>query len=174
MAFRRGGHVGQRVAKKIDFKQWANIPAVGLSISTSGTNIGGSLVFLVPATILRFRGRLQMQFDATQQAGDEMVLTFGLGVISSDAFDAGGGSVPDPAGEPEYPWLWWGAFHLHSELTLGQNQWGTNNQVVDVDSKAMRKIKPGQSLAWVVQSVAITGAPETLIDFLQARVLIGT
>ncbi len=163
-----------RPGKKIDFKEWVGIPAVSTVLTTATTIQGGSIAFAIPATILRARGAVQCALDDSKQVGDEIRLTFGLGVVSSDAFAAGAGSMPDPNAEVEYPWLWWNTMFLRAEGTGAQEAWGSSVVRLDVDTKAMRKVKPGQSLVWVAQSTTVVGAPVTNIDFLTGRVLIGT
>ncbi len=165
----------RRVGRKIDFKQWESIPRV-LNESASDTIVsGGSIGFLIPATILRCRGRVWAQFDATMQVGDRMDLTFALGIISTDAFTLGATAFPDPAGEPEYPWLWWDQITLNSELTAGHTGgFGPEAQMLEIDTKAMRKVKPGESLFFCWQQSGASGAPVTIVNQSLIRVLIGT
>ncbi len=114
-------------------------------------------------------------FDETQQLNDEMILTWGLGFVSTDAFASGVGAMPDPAGEVDYPWLWWGQMHLLSlEANTQPGAWGITAQRLEVDTKAMRKFKPGQSLAWILQIGGSVGAPSVELNFGLTRVLIGT
>jgi len=171
---RRMSNRFRRSAKTIDFKQWVAIPSLRQEFSSDNTFLGGSLAFNTPATILRMRGYVSAYFDETMQAGDLMKVGFGLGIVSSDAFAAGTGSVPDPSSEPEYPWLWWGTIQLEAFIAAGQQVWGTSAMRLEVDSKAMRKIKPGESLTWVAQGSGGAGSPVTVIDLGQTRVLIGT
>ncbi len=166
MARRRGS------GRVIDFKAWGLIPLLSADVSTDGTTQGASLVFTSPGTILRVRGYVQAHFDLTVQVGDEMKITFGLGIVSTDAFDAG--AVPDLGSEADYPWLWWGEIFLRSELAAGPSAWGISAQRVEVDSKAMRRFKPGQNLAWQAQTTGATGAPVMSITFGRTRVLVGT
>ncbi len=168
-----------RPGKKIDFKQWSSIPGLILSSAAGGLLQGGSLAFLAPATILRCRGYVQAMFDETAQPGDQAVLTYGLGIVSSDAFAAGAASMPDPAGEPEYPWLWWGEIFLESRWATGAGNpqpagWGPDRMRLDVDTKAMRKVKPGESLMWAIEVVSVAGGPQIEHRIGQTRVLIGT
>ncbi len=101
-----------------------------------------------------------------------MRLIFGLGIISFSAFAAAG--TPDPGTDDDYPWLWWGEHRLESFEAAAQSAYGYTVAMTVVDTKAMRKVKPGESLFWVCQSASAAGAPVTLIDFGQTRVLIGT
>ena len=169
----RGRVVGRaRVGKKIDFKSWSFIPAVDLASAAAQTIAGSFLQFAIPATILRMRGEVLFLFDSAPEAAS-ITIAMGIGVVSTDAANAGVGSLPDPAGEPDYPWLYWKSISLLSQ-TAGtaaeQNPIGQAFRL-EVDSKAMRKIKPGQSLVVIYQTTTAVA-----VDILQAhtRVLIGT
>ena len=165
-----------RPGRKIDHKSWAAAPGLILESAVDGTNISGGLSFTIPATLLRFRGYVSAMFDETAQAGDLMVLTYGVCIISTDAFNVGATAVPDPADEPEFPWIWWGEMRLNSfgVLTDTRTGWGPAAQRIEVDSKAMRKIKPGETVTTVIQRSNTAGAPVTLVDIGQLRMLIGT
>ena len=173
MAFRRGGG-SRRFSKTIDFKQWTSIPTVRSTLTADSTLLGGSLAFAVPATILRVRGYVSGQFDSTKQVGDRIDLTWGFAVLSTDAVSAGPTVLPDPGDEPNYPWLWWMDMDLESHIAAGEEAWGTTAQRYEVDSKAMRKVKPGESLVGLVQARGAAGAPVTIVHFGETRVLIGT
>jgi len=165
------GHRG----RTIDYKGWLGIAALDApSITTATTSKGASLAFTAPATILRCRGYVQANFDATQQIADTMGIAFGLGIVSSDAVAAGAGSLPDPFGDADYPWLWWQSMFLRSEIAAGVHAWGLSAQRIDVDTKAMRRVKPGQSLVMVFETATVVGAPVTAITVGFMRVLIGT
>ena len=162
--------------RKIDFKNWEAMPSIDLSLTADGTSLGGGLGFLQPATVLRTRGTLVISPSAAVVALDSVKITVGIGVVSSDAFAAGAGSIPDPDDEPEFPWLFWrsdGFFYAESSFSNGVAS-RTGAMRYDVDSKAMRKMKPGEALAWVVQYVDIVGAPPMKVKIATTRVLIGT
>ena len=170
MAFRRA--VVARPGKKIDFKSWTDLLGISLSTAAASTILGTSLAFGSPATILRMRGQILLNFDAAADNSRQNV-GIGIGIISSDAFAAGAGSVPDPLSETDYPWLWWSTIPLVNDLQIA----GESLQLavvarVEVDSKAMRKVKPGQSLAVIYQTSAAVSA--TNIQQANIRVLIGT
>ena len=161
-------------ARTIDYKQWTSLLSLVRDESTTSTFQGAAINFLEPATILRMRGFVSAAFDETMQVGDEFMVTFGLGIISSDAFAAGAASIPDPASEPEYPWLWWGAMFLQANVAAAQEVWGQTAMRLEVDSKAMRRVKPRESLTWIVQTAGAAGAPVVHLTFGQTRVFIGT
>ncbi len=158
----------------IDFKAWLALGAGSASVSTNATQGGTKLDFASPGTILRIRGSVYASLDATQQVGDEMTVTWAVGMVSTDAAAVGATALPDPADEPEYPWLWWYQMNLFSSLAAGVNAWGTSAQLKEIDTKAMRRFKPGQSLVLFSQTTAATGAPVTRIRQNSTRVLIGT
>jgi len=163
-----------RGGRTIDYKAWLAVPALQTDVSGTSTTLSGALNFAAPATVLRCRGFVQASMDETKQAGDILEIVWALGIISTDAFTAGAGSVPDPGSEPEYPWLWWGGMHLEAFVAVGIEQWGSTSQRLEVDTKAMRRIKPGTSLVYMAQVTSATGAPVTSLEFGPTRVLIGT
>ncbi len=161
--------------KKIDFKQWDAAPGSLFQIQADATTLGGGLSFSIPATILRFRGYVSAFFDATGlSVGDRMCVAVGVAIVSTDAFTLGATAMPDPAGEPDYPWIWWKEFCLHSEQTAAHSAYGIGAQRYELDSKAMRKIKPGETVTTIVQSTFTAGAPGVEFDLGQLRMLIGT
>ena len=166
--------MGQRPGRTIDYKEWRGIPSLEVASSAAATKQGTSLPFTAPGTILRVRQLIQASFDSTVQDGDTMSTVFGLGVVSTDAFAAGAASMPDPAAEAEYPWLWYGEIMLRQIGTSDVAAWGINAMRLDVDTRAMRRMKPGQSLAWVMQHQVVAGAPIVNVYFGQGRALVGT
>ena len=165
----------RRPGRTIDYKSWAAIPGLVDEILASETGSAGGLAFTEPATILRCRGYVKAMFDESMQVGDIIILAFALAIVSTDAFGvASGGGLPDPIAEPEYSWLWWGEIRLDAFTAAGENAWGTSAQLLEVDTKAMRKIKPRETLTMVFEVGTIAGAPVTYIDIGQTRVLIGT
>ena len=163
-----------RPGRRIDFKQWSSSPGLVLSTAGNSTFLSGSLGFTFPATLLRFRSSVTVAFDETKQIADQAIITFGLAILSTDAVVSGSGSVPDPGTETEYPWIWWKEFFLQSFIAAAAEEWGSTNRSAEVDSKAMRKIKPGESLVMVGEVSNSSGAPVIDLHIGQVRVLIGT
>ncbi len=166
--------VATRPGKTLDMKQWDFLPSVNQVTAIATVISGSGLAFAIPATILRVRGYVTAAFDETKQVGDTMRIIFGLGIVSSDAFTLGATALPNPGGQAEYPWLWWGGGNLEAFVAAGEEAFGTTAFRLEVDSKAMRKVKPGQTLAWIVETAGVAGAPVTSINFGQTRVLFGT
>jgi hypothetical protein len=155
-------------------KSWVGLPRSITSLSTNATFLGGVLDFIGPGTLLRFRcNDILMTFNATQQVDDDINLTLGLGIVSTDAAALGATAMPDPLGEPDYPWVWWGNYTLRSQLSSGVNGLGSSVIRIEADSKAMRRVKPQQSLVWIIEASGASGAPVTVVDIGETRVLLG-
>ena len=166
--------VTRRPGRTIDFKQWAVAPSGLNALSGDQTFFIGSLAFSFPATILRVRGFVWAAMDQTKQLGDLAEVTWGLAVLSTDAVTAGVGSVPDPAGDADFPWMWWGSMQLDSFVSAAEEVWGTTAQRQEVDTKAMRKIKPNESVLMIGQIGGSVGAPVIDVAIGKMRMLIGT
>ena len=162
-----------RFQKTIDFKQWAAIPAWTDTITADETDLVSFLSFAAPFTILRCRGDLILSFDETKQIGDTARVGFGLAVLSTDAVTLGPTAVPDPLGEPEFPWLYWEEVNFRATVAAGEDSLGLTNYRMHIDTKAMRKVKPGQSLVPILQFDLVSGIPVMDVDVGQIRVLVG-
>ncbi len=165
-----------RRGKTVDYKQWISLPGLSDSTSTNELINATAIDFQVPATILRIRGSGGLiMFDETVQAGDEIDIGIGIGIVSTDAFNAGVASLPNPLGDFEYPWLYLAQQDLVCTVAIGDQALGsTTYRFPDVDTRAMRKIKPSQALVYVFESGGAAGAPVTNLKFPTLRVLIGT
>ena len=158
-------------------KQWTSVTSQGNNFTADGTSIAsGGLDFTEAQTVMRCRGSALCAFNAATTALDEADITLGLGIFSTDAFNAGSASMPDPAGEPDYPWLWWGVFQMFSPFVIdgtGSDDSGALIHRLEIDTKAMRRVKPRQTLGWIAQYVDQTGTPSVRLSFAQTRVLVG-
>jgi len=169
MARRRGS------GRVIDMKQWSFLPAGDQAISVAGITLSSQSDFLEPGTILRSRGYVQASMDASKQVNDTIGVAFGLGIVSTDAATLGSTAMPGPFSDPQYPWLWFGTMFLRANLASGQDEaWGVSQQRLEVDTKAMRRFKPKESLVWVIETASLAGGPATNITTGFTRVLIGT
>ena len=171
MARRRSGF-----AKTVNYKSWSSLLAFATEVNANGTIAGSAIDFLEPATVLRMVGGGGLvMFDATQQAGDSLNLAIGIGVISTDARVLGSTAVPDPNGDPEFPWLWWQQYNLESQLAAASTSEGPSMvRMPYFDSRSMRKVKPSESLIMVLEVFGAVGGPQTIIEIPAVRVLIGT
>ncbi len=163
---------GQRMAK-----HWHFIGPVLLPFTGSATIGGAALALDGPWTVIRMLGEYLITFlpGGTIVAGDNAAIAVAIGVVSSDAFAAGSASLPDPLGEPEYPWLYW-AHHTFSaiEATPEQNTTDVGSLRRSFDIRSMRKLKPRESLFTVAQYADGSGAPPMNVHIDTTRVLVAT
>ena len=161
-----------RPGKKIDFKQWAAIPSGNLGTAAAVVQAAGGLSFSDPGTILRVRGQYAVGFDGGAD-GDLQKVGFGIAVLATDVFLGAVASMPTPLGDVDYPWLFW--YESNLQLTVPIAGESSSDimafERVVVDSKAMRKVKPNETVFYIVQTSA---AVPTDIAIGQMRVLIGT
>ena len=97
---------------------------------------------------MRVRGEVTCFISSAAAALDGFLeYTLGIGVVSADAFGAGSGSVPTPGGDQDWGgWLWFhagGALVEFSTTEVGQ---GMSMTRIQIDSKAMRKIGPNETM----------------------------
>ncbi len=118
--------------------------------------------FTEPGTFLRAVGEFLVvpTGAGTFAALDFATITFGLAIIASDAVEAGSGSMPDPGGEQDYPWLWW----YHTALAFegsadapGQELGLTSRKSFDI--RTMRKFKNRETLVMIGQYQDVSGLP---------------
>ena len=156
-------------------KLWASILGNNQSITADGTFGGAGLPFIQPETILRMIGDFLIvpTPGGTFVEDDQVDMTVGIGVMSSDAFAVGNTAIPDPAGEPQFPWLYWKAFSfIMEDATPSPSAWQTSIRV-DFDIRSMRKVTARQTLFTCVEYVDVVGAPPMDMLWSQTRVLLG-
>jgi len=158
--------------------EWSNIPASNISQASDATAIGGNLTTDTRFTIRRIRGSFIVRLDGTLAAGDNIRVGIGLIKANADAITLGATAMPDPLGETDAPWLYYYQTNLTmvaaaTSATWDQNTAGPGFVRVDVDSKAMRILRPREGIIWVVQVGNVTGQPPVVWDIAETRVLIG-
>ena len=157
-------------------KDWVSIPGIEVDMTAAGTFQGASFAAGSSVTVLRMLGSyvLAPTDGGTFAAGDSATITVAIGVVSSDAFAAGAASMPDPAGEPGYPWLFWKSsplfFHSTNASVLGATPLMPR---IDFDIRSMRKMKSGQSLTMVLEYSDVSGTLPLMASIGLTRVLLG-
>ncbi len=165
MANRTGG---ARLAK-----QWESFNAIQRALTADATLQGTSLASTTAQTILRMLGSYIICPTSAPVAGDAALVVVGIGVVSTDAFAAGAGSMPDPGAEPDYPWLYWKSHGFFFPTNTADPSAASGSIRVDFDIRSMRKMKPRESLAWVIEYIDLAGTPPLQLDIAHTRVLIG-
>ena len=152
-------------------KLWAGVPGISAAISVAGTTVGGGFAFTSPQTVLRMLGEYTLVAAPTPTADDFCVITVALGKVSSDAATLGATAVPDPAGEPEYPWLYWAAHPMYFGAAAVDGASASNSVRQTFDIRSMRKFKARESLLWVIEYSDLNGTPSIRMILGQTRIL---
>ena len=161
----RRGH-GNRMPRA-----WSALSGISIAFTSNSTANGGALNFTTPSTIVRILGEYTASLAGTLAANDEAVVTVGIGIVSTDASALGATALPDPGDEPEYPWLYWAAHDLSTQLGAATDNLGNTFVRQRVDVKGQRKIRPGQSLKVVAQYQDSVGTPPIDLEIAPMRVL---
>ena len=140
--------MAQRRTSRPDYS-WSNFGDVesGVDISTATGQFGTTASAVVlPQTLTRTRGRVSMTLNPAA-VNETLTLLCGLVVVNSDALS---GDAPEifTAGDDEASWIWQGSLYVDSGNETAVNE-NFLSDSVQVDSKAMRKLKPGNLIAFV-------------------------
>ena len=137
-----------RSGRRTDYS-WTNFGdvATGAAINAGGIFGGTGSVVATPQTLTRVRGKVGVVLD-TVAANESIIFLCGLMVASSDGFVAGAAPEIFTNAGDEASWIWQGALFVDSgaEAAVITDNLSAS---IDVDSKAMRKLKPGQTIAFV-------------------------
>jgi len=157
-------------------KHWHSMGALSNAFTADGTAINSPLALSGPFTVIRMLGEYTIHptGGGTFAAVDACAVNVAIGVVSSDAAAVGASAVPDPTGEPDYPWLYWASHPISFVVaTADQNNPGAALRH-SFDIHSMRKIKPRESLIMVAEYADLSGTPPMTIDAGQTRVLVAT
>ena len=148
--FRRG-HRGSVPRRKTS---WELGP--GSCVRTLVSGVGASFIGdAVQPTIdgltqARLRGRLHAMLLTGTAAGDGFCGAFGIGLATAAAVAAGAASVPTPITEQAWDgWLYWMPIQLAVQGTTTFE--AVSYQLIDVDTKAMRKLNEEDAIYAMVE-----------------------
>jgi len=153
-------------------KQWERLAGSQLDMTVDGVKIGNQLNFSSSQTVIRMVGEYIIGPTSAPTALDACNITVAIGKVSTDAATAGAGSLPDPASEGGYPWLYWmsHAFEFPAGNLLESSAQGSVRRAFDI--RSMRKFKPSESLVWLVDYTDFNGAPPMTVFAASVRVLV--
>ena len=141
---------------------WSNVlifsAGTGIGTAKSTGALGALGVATSGATLVRTRGQLMFHMD-TGAAFDAITVAVGLGIFSSDAFAAGAASLPGPITDVDYDWIYHRVALLESFSATESDASIQQNLQIELDSKAMRKMKPSQTMGFVFEGSIVAGAP---------------
>ncbi len=156
-------------------KSWVEFLAIRLEGTADATLQGTGLAFSeAGSTVLRMLGSYTINPAAAPGAGDGCTIGVGIAFVSSDAFAAGAASLPEPLGDPEYPWLYWAShsFDFVSTSSVPGDQVPSGALRHSFDLKSQRKAAGGTTLTQIVQYENLLGDPPMTIFLAQMRVLL--
>ncbi len=166
--------MARRSGRKTDY-EWSavcgKLNALDLAINTVGLGTQG-FVGNVPLTLMRVHGLVCANLDAGA-VDERAMISFGIIKVSDDALAVGITAVPTPTADADAPWIVHGHLWVTtlSEAAIAPD--GMFHRVV-IDSKAMRKMKPNESLAVVFEVCDTTDQGGTVDLSYGLRVLVGT
>ena len=110
-------------------------------------------------TVTRIRG--QASFRAVATTDFDVVGAIGIGIVSDEAFAAGVASIPGPFDSADWGgWMLWRSFSFRVEFA-DNTGFAYCPWYFDIDSKAMRKMAPNETM--VIMAESQQGAFQTSI-----------
>ncbi len=133
-----------------------------LNQSITGAQTDG----LGPFTITRTIGSLWARSDQVI-AAEEALLGIGMSVVTEQARAAGAGSIPAPFRDEDEEQFFVYAIALASMQVAGTpgNFSGDSWARVDFDSRAQRKVQPGEAIVVVVENASTAFAVDFFVKF---------
>ena len=155
----RVGTLPVRSGNRARYEWSGSLGNVALANGAS-TGIFTLVTLNIPATLMRVRGNLLVMMDVGA-ANDTMSVCAGIYIASDAQVTAGAAAFPSPFSIPEADWLWHQHLLLRSESGTQADADQLGGQIVrtEIDSKAMRKIRPNQNLMMVFDGAQLAGTP---------------
>ena len=119
-------------------------------------------------TIVRTRGNMLVRLQVSDGVASGMLFGFGMCVVTENAFGIGITAVPHPLVDED-----WNGWFVHWQGQLAGSSLsseGVSTKRLEIDSKAMRKIKNTDVIIGVMESAGEVGSVTLAIDFI-SRVL---
>ena len=140
--------------------------------SSSSVILGlGAELLLDGTTLLRLRGQVNVNLGTGAVLGDGFQGAFGIGIVQASAFAIGVTAVPTPLTEQDWDgWIFWSTLSVHTGDVSEPARSPQSTQVIDVDTKAMRKLDLQDTLYGVIEVVEIGTA--TMDVFFDSRLLL--
>lgn len=141
---------------------WNGATLDGSGITTT-QSVQAAVTFNASGTVARARGRIKAYIDNPSD-GDRIYVGAGLIVVTEEQLAVGATATPNPLTDLDAEWMWHGFMPLAFETTTNTEASTLAMDVLEIDSKAMRRVKQTQSLALVVARTA--GAGSSSISFV--------
>ena len=130
-----------------------NIDALDLGVGADGLG-STALGFGVTGTLVRIRGLIIAELDPAAATAESGLVAVGIIKVMVDAFNAGIGSLPNPADDPGAEWVWFGHLFVSTASQFGGAEEGANQVTrLVIDSKAMRRFKSNETMVLMASVV---------------------
>ncbi len=165
MAQRRG-------VRKIDNVRWTSFFNFSTALAVGSVGLNLKAVATVPETLLRIRGEFCAWIDGASAPAKALRLSAGIVVVPQGTAAS---VLWDPNADSNAPWLWYTTFLLGYEemVTDVIDVPVISAKRVEIDNKAMRRVRPDEEIQLVVTNNTIAGAGAVNI-VMSARVLFGS
>ncbi len=150
---------GRRSGRGPDY-DWLSNTFSG-SFASGGAAIGGVIGVATQLTLMRMRGAYVVSIDGPAD-GDKCNVGLGIIVASDEAVAAGVASIPSPVSDAADSWIWHQFVPLQAQAGTGVGASLNAMSVVScgvIDSKAMRRLRIGDNLVLVMETISLAGAP---------------
>ncbi len=156
-----------RTGRKTDYT-W-NGTTFGNSIGAATSTLLSVAVVGGAGTVMRTRGAIVASIDG-EVDGDKVAVMLGIKTASDDQVAAGATAFATPSADMDADWLWHGGIMLQSQAASNEHQAVGR---LEIDSKAMRRVKQNQQVVLIVTPVSLAGTPS--IDVTgYVRILFGS
>ena len=151
---RHSGYRGQRATKR--HTDWGFGPdMLNVAMSSSTKVIGTtSLTIGEQQTVVRLRGLIHVNLLTATAAGDGFFGATGIAIVNTDAFNVGVTAIPGPFTDANWDaWIWHSFFDVRAVTATIADGVNANavSQRIEVDSKAMRRWDPADTMVWLVE-----------------------
>ena len=134
-------------------------------LATAAGSVGLQLV-APAATLVRSRGRFGVAVTVSGANTNLITGVFGMIIVSAEAFAAGLASLSTPLDDSDRAWVVWQSWSVYADGgALGESAGGAVFREYEVDSRGMRKMKAGDTLAFTVEANQDTSTTGTLVSF---------
>jgi len=142
----------------------------GLSASQVASNV---LTITSPSTLMRCRGRVRAFLETATAADSLKTINCGIIVGDDDQLTAGSAAFPSPGTDMDAEWIWQGFLLMRTLSTTEADNDFQGSDVIDIDSKAMRRLKQTDNIVFVAEPFNLTGT-ETADVIVSVRCLLGS
>ncbi len=138
-------------SKSARLTQWSGPADQGYIVVGGGASVLlSSLSPEAPLTVIRTRGWCSFK-PTDPSVNGEFRGAYGLMVVSNEALGIGVTAIPGPWDDPDGDWMVWRSFAGTWDVTTDVGR-ALTAVSFEIDSKAMRKVGPNESIVTLVES----------------------